>query len=207
MPVKNIRVIPAKHCNLTVINQCRQSIKVHFFVLIVSLLTACGGGGSGDGGGGTPPPADPFAIACATSSTDLHGCWSSTCELMDTSTMYGLYIVNFLSSGDYSTYFRLYENASCTGLPFSHGRLVNDAYVIGNDVMTINGTIATQLDIANAGLTGLSIYDITITEELCFPDSDYNWSSAGGGLGTAFFTETFRPDTIDYTTCMMRFTP
>jgi len=183
-------------------NVQRQLLKFITLTTFLVQLAACGGGG----GGASATGGDPFAITCTMSGTEIHGCWMSSCELMTGGTRYGLYIVAFHTDGSYSTYFRLYDSATCTGVPFSQSNLVNDVYTLGMDVMTTNGTTGTEIDVDNASTTGYSIFDVTAMDTLCFPDPDYNWSPSGGGLGLTTFTELMRPDTLDYVTCLSRFT-
>jgi len=176
-----------------------------FFATIV--ISACGGGG-GDGETAATSTTDAYGTSCIQSSTsELHGCWQSTCETIDT-TLYSKLIISFLPDGAYSTNIRTYKNADCTGEPLGYGQLLSETYTLGSDFLSSTGTTATQYNLSNSGTLGYSIFDVTASGNLCFPTLDYKWETSStviGYFGPSIFTESLRTDTVNYSECMTRY--
>jgi len=182
-----------------------------FLVLVTIAISACGGGGGGAGGSSssTDTNTDAYNTTCIQSSdSELHGCWISTCESLD-ATLYNQLIVSFNPDGNYSTHLRQFKTSDCSGEPFGYGKILSETYTLGVDTTTSSGTTATKYDLTNSGALGYSIFDVTASEELCFPELDYAWDSNPsvlGYFGPTIFTENLRVNAIDYTECMTRYT-
>ena len=174
-----------------------------FFVSIV--ISACGGGGEEQS---TSSTTDAYGTSCIQSSdSELHGCWQSTCETID-STLYNKLIVSFLPDGNYTTNIRQYLTSDCSGTPFGYGQILAETYTLGSDFLSSSGTIATKYNLTNSGSLGLSIFDVTASGEICFPTPDYKWESSASVIGyfaPTIFTENLRSNTIDYSECMTRY--
>ena len=180
-----------------------------FSFLVTLMISACGGGGGGEAAEqSTSTSTDAYGTSCIQSNdSELHGCWQSTCETID-STLYNKLIVSFLPDGSYTTNIRQYLNADCSGEPFGYGQLLAETYTLGSDFLSSTGTTATKYNLTNSGSLGLSIFDVTASDELCFPTLDYKWESSPSVIGyfaPTIFTENLRSNTIDYSECMTRY--
>jgi len=113
-----------------------------------------------------------------------------------------------LPEGSYTTNIRQYLNSDCSGEALGYGQLLTETYTIGTDFLSSPGTTATKYNLTKSGYLGLSIFDITVSGEICFPILDYKWESSPSVIGyfaPNIFTENLRSNTIDYSECMTRY--
>jgi hypothetical protein len=153
------------------------------------------------------------STVCQTSSDNpLVGCYvSEQCANDDTTSR--LYVTGFSSNGKISSsifYYTSSTDCSGTSLPVGLSALDYDYEAI-TSVIAQSGLLVTQLDADLEFIVGNQTFTTNYFSSfflddgrLCFPQSDYDWNTVGGGLVFDEQDEIDRPTNINFDNCMVK---